>query len=397
MAEIKVKIIYRNYIPLYSGYCSFWLDDIPGVEVIIPEVKTHLKKFYKWYLLCKKIPLVKGLLNLGQNLLFNERKDKEDIDLYFFAGIMPDKNFGKPFILDLEHVYQLFNFVNVTASRKKDVFKILESKNCKRILPWSIAAENTLKKMYKDEYTRIMNKVEVLYPALPLYKKVYKGKADHSIVRKDDKKIKILFVGRDIYRKGLMEALIALKEINKKFSKKIEFYCVSGDTEKLKNQFQSNNFHFYPFNFPHDEVIKKFFMTCDLFVMPTRVDTFGMVYLEALSCGMPIIATKQFAIPEFLKDGENGFFVESDNLFLHKKLIPTGKYSGIGYRGIEKKLVIDLTRKLNLIIENPNVLRSLKIEAPKEFEPGGKFSIIKRNKILERMIRTSIKDGEDKI
>ena len=44
--------------------------------------------------------------------------------------------------------------------------------------------------------------------------------------------------------------------------------------------------------------------------MPTRNDPFGIVYLEAMQAGLPIIATNVGAIPDFIQNNWNGFLVE---------------------------------------------------------------------------------------
>ncbi len=45
----------------------------------------------------------------------------------------------------------------------------------------------------------------------------------------------------------------------------------------------------------------------DLFLMPSRLESFGLAILEALSCGAPVISTRAGGIPEVVTDGESGF------------------------------------------------------------------------------------------
>jgi len=44
--------------------------------------------------------------------------------------------------------------------------------------------------------------------------------------------------------------------------------------------------------------------------MPTRLEPFGIVYVEAMAHKMPIVATNVAAIPDFVTNGENGFLLE---------------------------------------------------------------------------------------
>ncbi len=45
----------------------------------------------------------------------------------------------------------------------------------------------------------------------------------------------------------------------------------------------------------------------DLFLLPSETESFGLAALEALSCRVPVIATRVGGLPEVIKDGENGF------------------------------------------------------------------------------------------
>lgn len=49
----------------------------------------------------------------------------------------------------------------------------------------------------------------------------------------------------------------------------------------------------------------------DIFVFPTYYpyETFGLVNIEAMACGLPVIATDQAGIPELVEDGKTGYIV----------------------------------------------------------------------------------------
>jgi glycosyltransferase involved in cell wall biosynthesis len=51
----------------------------------------------------------------------------------------------------------------------------------------------------------------------------------------------------------------------------------------------------------------------DIFVLPSENETFGQVFIEAMSCGLPVIGTKVGGIPEIISDSYNGYLVTPDD------------------------------------------------------------------------------------
>ena len=46
---------------------------------------------------------------------------------------------------------------------------------------------------------------------------------------------------------------------------------------------------------------------CDVFVIPSKFETQGLSALEAMACGKPVVASRELALGEIVKDGYNGF------------------------------------------------------------------------------------------
>ncbi len=48
----------------------------------------------------------------------------------------------------------------------------------------------------------------------------------------------------------------------------------------------------------------------DIFLLPSQSESFGLAALEAMSCGVPVVATSAGGIPELVRHGETGFLAE---------------------------------------------------------------------------------------
>jgi len=65
--------------------------------------------------------------------------------------------------------------------------------------------------------------------------------------------------------------------------------------------------------FVPDEEIEDLYKLADVFVMPSTGEGFGIVYLEAMACGCPVIAGNKDGSADALADGELGRLVDPDD------------------------------------------------------------------------------------
>lgn len=62
-----------------------------------------------------------------------------------------------------------------------------------------------------------------------------------------------------------------------------------------------------------DEEVSAHYLLADVFVMPSKGEGFGIVYLEAMACGLPVIAGNKDGSTEALQFGELGTLIDPDN------------------------------------------------------------------------------------
>lgn len=117
----------------------------------------------------------------------------------------------------------------------------------------------------------------------------------------NEKKKLILFVGKFLETKGIYEFL---KTVNLEY----EYICVGGAKEELEHIPEEKNIQF--FKFLEKDKILQLMKIADVFVLPTYSDVWGLVVIEALSVGIPIVTTNMCnAGLEFIDNGINGYIV----------------------------------------------------------------------------------------
>jgi glycosyltransferase involved in cell wall biosynthesis len=115
-------------------------------------------------------------------------------------------------------------------------------------------------------------------------------------------RVKILFVGGDFVRKG---GDLLLEAFSTRFSSVAELHLVSRQAPQVLPP------HVYAHRDlnPNDGRLRELYATCDFFVLPSTADLIAWGYIEALSCGLPVIGTDTGATRELVRSGETGFLI----------------------------------------------------------------------------------------
>jgi len=140
----------------------------------------------------------------------------------------------------------------------------------------------------------------------------------------------------------------ALKNIKKILDKRKDFriWIVGGigdyDVE-LKNfvkKEKMENFVTF-FGRVSDSKLRELYAQAHIFIMLQKIQPFGLVFTEAMSCGTPVVACKPGGTEEIIEDGETGFLIdEYDGEMLNKcieKILDKPELSvSMGLKGRQK-------------------------------------------------------------
>lgn len=87
--------------------------------------------------------------------------------------------------------------------------------------------------------------------------------------------------------------------------------------------------------FLYGEELASAYASSDIFVMPSRTETLGLVVLEAMASGLPVVAVRAGGIPEMIQNEVSGYLVDTDDEAIHRiqeLLRSKEKREGIGAR-----------------------------------------------------------------
>ena len=122
---------------------------------------------------------------------------------------------------------------------------------------------------------------------------------------KSDRCFRALYVGRLEPRKGIHYLLEAWASLQ---LPQAELWLVGIDEFPLGwLDRYSDCFRYIP-SVPH-AALNDYYSAADVLVFPSLVEGFGLVLLEAMACGIPVITTANTAGPDIITDGVEGFIV----------------------------------------------------------------------------------------
>jgi len=118
----------------------------------------------------------------------------------------------------------------------------------------------------------------------------------------------ILYAGRISKEKGVMELPEIFYNIRKEIRDvRIVIAGTGPAEEELKNKLPEAEY----LGWVNHSDLPALYSSADIFILPSRFDTFGCVVLEAMSCGLPVISYNTKGPKDIINNEKNGFLVET--------------------------------------------------------------------------------------
>jgi phosphatidylinositol alpha-1,6-mannosyltransferase len=238
------------------------------------------------------------------------RRNGEEFDIVHGHGLLGSSQVFSRFLgfNDTSFVYTLHGVSSEHTSRKwlEPVAKMLflPEKFTVNRADRLIAVSKDAKERAIEHYGIDEGKLEVVYNGVDIER--FRSVSDFED--------KILFVGHMASRKGPQILLESFDLISDDYPE-LELVMVGGGRMKPELQERAvekgleNRVQFLE-GIDEDKLVRLY--SESIFVLPSSYEGLGMVYVEAMSCGSPVIGCDNSAVPEVIADGETGFLAERD-------------------------------------------------------------------------------------
>lgn len=318
------------------GFSKSIVDGITVYNYSFPvgRVPRFIMDFISWHIYNK---MLKKIL----------REHKIDIVHYHFGmsaiskAIKAKEKYNLKYIVTEHDSRVNNNLVSMNEANKlKEVYHNAEAR-----IAVSIAFKQKLEALYDEEFVYIPNIVDL--------------NAMSDVNKIPHKEFTFISVGNLIKGKAMDVTIEGFEKIHVKYPDTQLYIVGDGEErhylEKLISDKKLNGCVRLTGRLSRDE-IKKYFDISDCFVLMSRSETFGVAYIEAMACGLPVIATKCGGPESFVNDS-NGILVDIDNvneLVQAMEYVMINKYDSYSIRqycvdNFSEHVVAD---KITLLLEN---------------------------------------------
>ncbi len=388
----KRSLFYPSIYPLHSAYKTFLSNPPKGYFFN----KNPINKRYRFIFFVKKIYILKIIyklfrnifkIDILQNILHKESNiGKENYDFIFSTGSIYYRD--SSWVLDIiDNPFCLTGYnYNIFIKNRKKIEKKLLKNNCKAIICSHETSYNFFKKNFPK---KILKKTVLIRPGV-------KFNYIDNLKRINKKnEFQMLFMGstnnpNDFFIKGGLEALECFKTLRKKY-KNVKLIVRCAVPKNVKKQYSLKNIIFIEERISFED-LQNLYLDSDVLLMPGHT-YFLMAFLEAMSFGLPIIALDTYAVKDYLEDNKNAFLIKpSKNIPYNDPSYPTNirskKFINT-IKKIDKRVINDLSEKIEILINNPSLKEKMSKESLKIVKT--KFSIQKRNKELKKLFDKILK------
>ena len=220
------------------------------------------------------------------------REASKDTVVYIWGGLLSHGDF----IVDLDNPWSLVGYnIRAMSFYRPLIRRFLLAGRCRGIHCMSEACRESLRLLFGK---KVYVKAKVFYPCIP--------QAVDSIPQLTHPEARFLFVATQFEIKGGEALVRAFASVYSQYPR-CRLDVITHLPERFRPLIEAcPGIKVHQAQYTRAEIHDIFMRNADVLVLPTYVDSFGMVALEALSHGLALIVTDVYALEEMVQTGYNG-------------------------------------------------------------------------------------------
>lgn len=245
-----------------------------------------------------------------------------------YVAMKLNKKYGIPYIVAVRNTDVNTFFKRMLHLRRIGI-EILKNANGIIFLSKSYRNEVIEKYIPKEMKESMINKTSIIPNGIDDFWIANKIRKTNE---PDTNNLKLLYVGVVNKNKNILTTIKAIEHLRKQGMKARLTVVGRIDDYSIYDQFKNLDYVDYVEPKPRNELIE-IYRKNDIFVMPSYHESFGLVYAEAMSQGLPVIYTRGQGFDGQFADGKVGYSVDCFNSDdISKKLLQIiNNYSEISY------------------------------------------------------------------
>ena len=257
-----------------------------------------------------------------KRFMCNEKKSYTVIYTHYWLSGLVGDYLKQYFNIPLVHTYHTLAFLkNRVSSKPEHRYRLLAERHLSHTADLIISSSSEEKKNLMGEYGVSALKIKVIYPGVN-HNLFYPSKAKRVYLESgffENHKI-LLYVGRVEPIKGLMTIIEAFASLNKSYDSLLRLIVIGGgkkgselsynhEANRVKAAVESHGLteKIVFLGSKEQKVLKDYYSAADMLIVPSLYESFGLVVVEALACGTPVLVSNVGKMKTIVREGKNGF------------------------------------------------------------------------------------------
>lgn len=283
-----------------------WKGDLPSNVKVVKLDGFYIGSILRDELFARNVK--KYLAKNQFDVVISDQKI-DGVDVYIAGGgvhksYLQQRRASGNLLSNISSYIRLFNYYTLYSE-----YKLFNSGKLKKV----ICVSNLVKQDIQSNYSIASDKLTVVHNGIDAYR--FKRSQDKRLELRNKLQLgnnfTLIFVGSGYERKGLCKAIDALKVLSDVSllilgkDNKNDFYINYAKDQGVVDRCR--------FLGPKSPIVD-YYSASDAFILPSSYEPFGLVYVEALANGLPVLVSDKAGAYEIIENGKHGYVIKHESV-----------------------------------------------------------------------------------